>query len=164
MDPFTGALIAGGISGGISAVSGFLQQRRENKALEARKAWAQEEKIFNRKVFELETFQRFYSTEQAGAQRIFMASGLGGGTQGAQVLNQFDEFLLDRNLVLSEFEFQQQQRRVDQEIENYGLQKQAPWKRGLASLFTSGVATGVETYSFSGGFSDKNPNKNRKQS
>ena len=146
-----GALAAGAaISGGISAISGFMQQRRENKALEARKAWAGEEKAYNKKVFELETFQRYYSTEQAGAQRIFMASGLGGGTKGALALNQFDEFMLDRDLVLSEFQFQHQQRRIDQDIKNLDMQKVSPWAKAGWQFAGSAIESGAAIWGGAG--------------
>ena len=148
------SLVAGAaIVAGISAASSFFEQKRANRALEARKAWAGEEKKYNKKVFELETFQRYYSTEQAGAQRIFMAAGLGGGTQGSQALSQFDDFMLDRDLVLSDFQFQHSQRRIDQEIDNLGRQQASPWKTAL----WRGATAGVETYTLGGGF-DKKPN------
>ena len=125
MDPLTiGMVVSAGISlyaSSVSARSAKKEQERKNKAIRLQQAWIQEEKKHARKVYEIQTFSKFYDAQSAGTMRIVAGSGLGGSSSSTALMNQLSNSLLLRDAEVDDLRFTQQIRSLDNEIQMAGL-------------------------------------------
>ena len=141
------------VSGGISAISTFRSSKKKNRALEARMAWLQEEKKYQNKMFEIQTFQKSFSNEAAGARRLGRAASSGLGISGARVSNAFDDIFATFDTKVRGMVHEHQMRRLDNEINTLSKQKVDP----LTEAFWSGLGSGLETGIYSGFLGPKDP-------
>lgn len=155
-----GAMV--GISAGTAVLGGFVsgrnakkQAERENEALRARIAWMQEEKKFNKKIFEINTFAKAMDTETAGAQRIAATAGLGikRGSGGVNLLNDLDQMRLGRDLALDKMRHDFEMRRMDNDMAQLEKGIQNPDKAFWGGFLTATAraAPGIASAAMYGG-------------
>ena len=94
MEPMTMYAVAAGVSavsgifGGIVSGNNAREDaERHNRMLEARKAWLLQEKIMSKRIFEIQTFSRYYGENAAGANRLASAIQRGQSTSTASAIN-----------------------------------------------------------------------------
>lgn len=151
-----GAIAVGAITAGISLYSSSVsarsakkEQERKNKAIKMQQAWIQEEKKHARKVYEVQTFSKFYDEQAAGTMRIVAGSGLGGSSSTTAVMNQLSNSLLLRDVAVDDLRFRQQIRSLDNEITLAGLGIVDPdkVKRGVQTAgFAKAAGEGFASY------------------
>lgn len=151
-----GALI--GINAGISAISAKKKAEERNKLIEARKAWAHEEKKYANQMFEIQTYQRSFAKEAAGARRLGRAASSGLGTVGAQILNQFDSIFEGFDTKVREMAHAHELRRIDAEINQLSSQVRSPGKAAGFAFLTAGVE-GLTYAAAAGAFNKKSKTK-----
>lgn len=129
-----------GLNAGISAITAGKRADQRNKAIEARKAWLGEERKHRSQMFELQTYQRSFSKEAAGARRLGRAASSGLGTVGAQILNQFDTIFEGFETKTRQIVHEHELKRIDNQINNLSSQVRDPFKSGALGFLSAGVA------------------------
>lgn len=154
MEPLTTSLaISGAIgvtSGLISAWSARENAKRQNQVLEARKVILEQEKIYRRKVFRVQTFAEYWDAQEAGANRIHQALSSGVGFTSLSGFN-MDHDAFERNKYLQKYAVQEQERRIDRQKGLLDMSKADPSKAFWRGFARSGVETGLNAFIASGG-------------
>ena len=132
---------------GLSAISAHNQSKKKNQALSARQAWFGEEKKYAQKMFEVQTFQKYFEKEQAGARRIALSAGISGSIGGARVLGQIDDIFLQTDLALDRIRHDHTLRRIDASISQLERGKTDPLKSAALAGFQGAVDIGLSMYS-----------------
>ena len=148
---------------GASAISGWVEgnnakrdAEKHNDALDARKAWLLEEKIMSKRVFELQTFSKYYEEHSAGAARIASAAQLGQSSTSASAINSLSRSLMKRDMQLDDLRLKHELKTIDQDIKTLDFERRDPEGERTAArwggiLKGAGTAAQIFAYSNTGG-------------
>ena len=149
--------VTGFIGGTVEGNNRRKEAEKANDALEARKAWMLQEKRMSKRIYELQTFSKYYDEQSAGAARIASAASLGQSTSSISAINSLSRSLLKRNLKVEDTRFKHELATIDHDISNLERQKRDPSGERQAAIYegilkggASGLGTVAQGYAYSG--------------